>query len=165
MVVSHGDDVESPMASEEIVVEGEGELAGGTGFGAMFDRDGSPSSSRLVKSRKGDVSVRLIFCLAGEIKALKKLLFPINGQEKILRPLGSLREPDQAVCTHLQGESNFPRNPVSLCPQSSFYGPPPSTCPDGHASTIFPTQNTRFCLKVNGRRCQNNIPRLKSCCG
>jgi hypothetical protein len=41
VVVGHGDDVESPMAGGEIMVEGEGELAGGSGFGAMFDRDGS----------------------------------------------------------------------------------------------------------------------------
>ena len=39
MVVSHGDDVESPMASGEIMVEVEGELAAGSEFGPTFDRD------------------------------------------------------------------------------------------------------------------------------
>lgn len=48
MVVGHGDDVESPMASGEIIVEGEGELAGGSGFGSMFDRDTSTVADHLV---------------------------------------------------------------------------------------------------------------------
>ena len=57
------------MAGGEIIVEGEGELAGGSGFGAMFDRDTSAVADHLVtptrkyrtENKKGGVSVKLTF--------------------------------------------------------------------------------------------------------
>lgn len=48
MVVGHGGDDESPMAGGEIIVEGEGELAGGSGLGSMFDRDTSTAADHLL---------------------------------------------------------------------------------------------------------------------